>query len=100
MTTILTGGVGDVGRQYLQSIEKTNYCKVKCVLDNGYKKFSNAKLSLGVNVVPPEFVSQYQNYSTVLIATASPDLADKFGECISSTPPEKIIETAIQLLEI
>lgn len=25
---------------------------------------------------------------------------DKFGECISSTPPEKIIETAIQLLEL
>jgi len=83
-TDILLFGAGDVGRQYLQSIEKTDYCKVKCVLDNGYKKFSNAKLPLGVNVAPPEFVSECQNYSAVLIATASPDLADKFRQQLLS----------------
>jgi len=83
-TDILLFGAGDVGRQYLQSIEKTNYCKVKYVLDNGYKKFSNAKFPIEVNVVPPEFISQYQNYSAVLIATASPDLANKFRQQLLS----------------
>jgi len=77
---ILIFGAGDVGRQYLQAIKKTNYCNVKYILDNNYEKLSNAKLPLGVNIVSPEFILQCKNYSAILIATASSDLADKFRQ--------------------
>lgn len=68
---IVIYGYGAVGKQYLEQIKKTNYCKVLCVADINYASIK----SNVVEIISPNSIPDLENYDYVVIANDNEDVA-------------------------
>jgi len=77
-SNIIIYGAGDVGKQFIVSLAKTQYCNVLCVLDKNYEE----KTAFPVKVLPPEKIIDIDenNYSIVLIAINSIEMSKKIEQ--------------------
>jgi hypothetical protein len=62
---ILIYGGGIIGKQFLNQITLSNYCKCLCVVDRNYKEIS---CDFNVDVVAPEMIAKY-DFDKVIVAS-------------------------------
>jgi len=96
-SNIIVYGAGNVGQEYLEQIEQTNWCVVICFADKDYARYKWMKIT----VRNPEDLFVDAVYDFVVIAIESLEIVDKVKNNLlkMGVPTEKIINVSERYLE-
>jgi hypothetical protein len=87
---IILYGIGAAGRDYLDQMSKSGYCRIIAVLDRDYEKTPCYR---SYDVWPPEAIRKIQGYDYVLVSVQEQSAAEKIKESLLTlgVPANKIL---------
>ena len=91
---IVIYGAGMVAEDYVAQLRKNQYCDVILMVAENYKDNARAK-RLGWEVLPPEVLKEYDNYSYVILSVYIPKFREEIMTKLKvlGVPEGKIIST-------